>query len=91
MQEAKHSDAVGCAHVDVAVGDGGFDELVSGAELISRARLVAVVDFTRQVRRIIGVQNGGAAVLRRPQNGVGGAIRGDAGRGTRITRSAADC
>src|SRR5271166_549582 len=46
LEQAKNADAGGGADVDLAVGDGGGDELVSVAEMIAAVGgLVGVVDF----------------------------------------------
>src|ERR1700730_2758349 len=62
---------------------------MAGAELLrAAARLVAVVELM-QIASIVGMQDGGAAVFRRPHDGVVGAISRDAGSCAGINKTIA--
>src|SRR4029078_1101236 len=75
--QAEYGDAGFRAHVDLAVRDRRRDELVI-AELISRARLIAVVEFGREIARVVRMQHGrGRRVLDAPYDAVRVAVRGD--------------
>src|SRR2546430_17622690 len=76
---AEYAYAVGGADVDFAVGDGGGDVFVAGAEMVGAVGgLVAVVKFM-QIGGIVGVEHGRGRVLDRPDNSVLIQVGGNAG------------
>ena len=69
--------------IDFSICDRGYAELRTGAKVVARiGRLVAVIKFTRQVARVIGMQNGGVLIFRGPQDAMGCSIGRDAWRGS---------
>ena len=70
-EQAEDADACGGADINFAIGDHGGDEFVAVAEMVAAAGgLVAVVKLI-EVVGVVGVEDGGAVVLRCPDDAVG--------------------
>ena len=79
------------AEEDFTVGDGGGDEFVAGAALVSATgSLVGIVKLIREIGGVVGVEYCGISVFMRPDDGVGSAVgrngRSGAGIGKRDAR-----
>ena len=73
-QEAEDGYAVRGAYEDFSVHDGGGDEFVAVAEVVAAGGgLVAVVELVERYG-VVGVQDGGGAVLDGPYDSVAGAV-----------------
>jgi hypothetical protein len=76
LSQSKHRNAVGRAHINLAVGNHGCNELVAGAKLVPPSgRLVAVVKFVGKIVGVVGVQHRNPTVLGCPQDAVAAAAR----------------
>ena len=73
--QAVHRNAVRRTYVYLPVCDHGCDELVTRPELVSCARLIAVIQLVRQIGGIVCVKRADRAVFCRPHNPVTCAVR----------------
>ena len=90
MEQAEHADAAGRSHVDLAIGNHGYDILIAHSELIPpTGSLVRVVQLGSQIVSVVGVENRWIAVLGRPQDHVFLRATGDAWSRTRKRKGSA--
>jgi hypothetical protein len=81
LQQSKHHNAIGRAHIDFAAGYHRRNELVAWTKLIPPSSgLVAVVEFIGKIGSVISVEDGRCSILHSPQDTVAGAVRRNAGR-----------
>src|SRR5215831_18431266 len=79
FKQSEHGDSPGGTHINLAVDDGGSDEFVSWPEMIPGSGLIAVIELLGDIGGVVSVQNCSRAILHRPQDGVGAAVRRDTG------------
>jgi len=88
IQQTEDADAGSRPDVNAAAGNGGRDELIARAKVITRARLIGIEQLDSQVCGCVGVQSRRRCISRRPQNAINVAIGGNAGRRSGINEAA---
>src|ERR1700674_956698 len=89
-QQSKHRDAIGCANVDVAIGDQRGDEFVVIEQVAGVGRLVRIIEFSPEVGRIVGKEDSSSAsrwaVINGPHDAFCSAVCRDSWRCARIIK-----
>lgn len=87
LEQAEYRNTLRCADVNPSVSDHWGDEFIVGEVVTRISGLIGIVELIREVRRVVSVKDGRAAIFDDPNNAIACSAGGNAGRCARIRKA----